>query len=517
MQNREALAELARRELASRHYAEYLAYAYGDSWIRTRLSSFLAEKIQNFIETDTGHAYDILIIECPPQHGKSMTVSESLPSWVLGKYPEHNIILASYDSDFAERFCRKNKDKIKTCGKSLFQIEIGAIDRAGEFELSNGRGRMISRGIMSGITGNPADLIIIDDPVKNQQEADSPAYRNRVWSEWQASLKSRLAAKGKVIVIMTPWTDDDLAARIIRAEKNVILIRLPVEAEENDPLGRGPGEPLCPELGKDAQWLSDFKASYISDPQGGQRAWTALYQCSPRQEDGNLVKREWWRFYIPRLPSPHGEGAPVRTSGADEVSTRGCVLEPESYGTEMISVDASFKGDDTSDFVSIQVWGKRANDYYLRYCLNKRLNFPDTVEALRTIYRLFPRARTVLIEEAANGPAIIQTLQQEMLILPVTPLGGKVSRVNAVSPAIESGHVYLPDPAKAPWVSDYIDQWTAFPNSKYDDMVDATSQALNRMIYCSGEVWEEQERKQKPIFDVNRLFDPYNVEMAPHV
>ena len=488
MQNREALAELARRELARRHYSEYLAYTYGDSWIRTRLSSFLADKIQSFIETDTGHAYDILIIECPPQHGKSMTVSESLPSWVLGKYPEHNIILASYDSDFAERFCRKNKDKIKTCGKSLFQIEIGAIDRAGEFELSNGRGRMISRGIMSGITGNPADLIIIDDPVKNQQEADSPAYRNRVWSEWQASLKSRLAAKGKVIVIMTPWTDDDLAARIIRAEKNAQLVRLPVEAEENDPIGRQVGEPLCPELGKDAQWLSDFKASYISDPQGGQRAWTALYQCSPRQEDGNLVKREWWRFYDPD--------------------------EPVAFGTEMISVDASFKGDDTSDFVSIQVWGKRANDYYLRYCLNKRLNFPDTVEALQTIYRLFPRARTVLIEEAANGPAIIQTLQQEMLILPVTPLGGKVSRVNAVSPAIESGHVYLPDPAKAPWVSDYIDQWTAFPNSKYDDMVDATSQALNRMIYCSGEVWEEQERKQ-PIFDVTRLFDPYRTGESP--
>ena len=486
MQNREALAELARRELARRHYSEYLAYAYGDSWIRTRLSSFLAEKIQCFIEADTGHAYDILIIECPPQHGKSMTVSESLPSWVLGRYPDRNIILASYDSDFAERFCRKNKDKIKSCGGTLFEVAIGDIDRAGEFELRNSRGRMISRGIMSGITGNPANLIIIDDPVKNQQEADSPAYRNRVWSEWQASLKSRLAAKGKVIVIMTPWTDDDLAARILRSEKNVQLIRLPVEAEENDPLGREPGEPLCPELGKDAQWLSDFKASYISDPQGGQRAWTALYQCSPRQEEGNLVLRQWWKFYDPD--------------------------EAISFGTEMISVDASFKGDDTSDFVSIQVWGKRANDYYLRYCLNKRLNFPDTVEALRTIYRLFPRARSVLIEEAANGPAIIQTLQREMYIIPVTPLGGKVSRVNAISPAIESGHVYLPDPSKAPWVSDYIDQWTAFPNSKHDDMVDATSQALNRMIYCSGEVWEEQERKQKPIFDVNRLFDPYGEE-----
>ena len=481
--NNDLLAELARRELARRYYSEYLAYAYGDSWIRTRLSSFLARKIQSFIETDTGHAYDILIIECPPQHGKSMTVSESLPSWYLGRHPTENIILASYDSDFAERFCRKNKEKIKSCGRNLFGIEIGAIDRAGEFELGNGKGRMISRGIMSGITGNPANLIIIDDPVKNQQEADSPAYRNRVWSEWQASLKSRLAAKGKVVVIMTPWTDDDLAARIIRSEKNVQLIRLPVEAEENDPIGREAGEALCPELGKDNQWLTDFKASYISDPHGGQRAWTALYQCSPRQEEGNLVRRDWWKYYDPE--------------------------EQIQFGTEIISVDASFKGDDSSDYVSIQVWGKRAQDYYLRYCLNKRLNFPDTVEAIKTIYRLFPRARTVLIEEAANGPAIIQTLQREMFIIPVTPLGGKISRVNAISPAIESGHVFLPDPAKAPWVSDYIDQWTAFPNSKYDDMVDATSQALARMIYSSGEVWEE--KKEQPVFDVDRLFNPYGM------
>ena len=480
--NSDLIAELARRELARRYYSEYLAYSYGASWIRTKLSSYLAQRIQNFIETDTGHAYDILIIECPPQHGKSMTVSESLPSWYLGKHPERNIILASYDSDFAERFCRKNKEKIKNVGRHLFGIEIGAVDRAGEFELSNGKGRMISRGIMSGITGNPANLIIIDDPVKNQQEADSPAYRNRVWSEWQASLKSRLAAKGKVVVIMTPWTDDDLAARILRSEKNVQLLRLPVEAEENDPLGREVGQALCPELGKDDQWLADFKASYISDPQGGQRAWTALYQCSPRQEEGNIVQRNWFKYYDP-----------------DEEIT---------FGTEMISVDASFKGDDTSDFVSIQVWGKRAQDYYLRYCLNKRLNFPDTVEAIKTIYRLFPRARTVLIEEAANGPAIIQTLQREMFIIPVTPLGGKISRVNAISPAIESGHVFLPDPAKAPWVTDYIDQWVAFPNAKNDDMVDATSQALARMIYSSGEVWEEKE--QKPVFDVERLFDPYN-------
>ena len=458
-----AARELAQRELSRRHYSEYLAFVHGSAWKRTTMSAFIARQVQEFIETSTGHAYDILVVSCPPQHGKSVTLTESLPSWYLGKYPENNVIIASYDSDFAERFCRKNKDKIRAFGKTLFGIEIGSVDRASEFELSNRKGRMISRGLMSGITGNPANLVIIDDPVKNQQEADSPTYRARVWQEWQASIKSRLAAGSKVIVIMTPWREDCFDAEILRREKNVRHIRLPVEAEENDPLGRAVGDPLCPELGKDAQWLRDFKQSYIQDPLGGQRAWAAMYQCSPRTEEGNLVKREWWRFY-------RAEDSP-------------------SFGTEIISVDAAFKGEENSDFVSIQVWGKSGNDYYLRYCLNRHLDFPGTLSAIRSVSALYPEAKRVLIEEAANGSAIIQTLQREMFVFPVQPLGGKISRVNAVSAAIESGHVFLPD---SPWIPDFVDQWTAFPLGRHDDMVDAASQALHFLIYCSGETWERK-------------------------
>lgn len=149
---------------------------------------------------------------------------------------------------------------------------------------------------MSGITGNPANLILIDDPVKNRQEADSPTIRDKIWEEWQNSLKSRLAAGAKVIVIMTPWHEDDLAARILRSEPYAELVRLPVEAEDGDPMGRKTGEPLCPELGKDARWLEEFKRSYLADAKGGARAWSALYQCAPRVEGGNLVQRSWWRF-----------------------------------------------------------------------------------------------------------------------------------------------------------------------------------------------------------------------------
>ena len=108
--NKAVMAELARRELARRNYEQYLSLVQGPQWVRTGLSQYLSRKIQAFLEAETGHAYDILLIETPPQHGKSMTVTESVPSWYLGKHPEARIIMASYNEGFAERFLRRNKE-----------------------------------------------------------------------------------------------------------------------------------------------------------------------------------------------------------------------------------------------------------------------------------------------------------------------------------------------------------------------------------------------------------------------
>ena len=468
-------AELARRELARRDYGAYLALSQGRGWKETRLSKFLAEKVQAFLEADTGHAYDILLIETPPQHGKSTAVTETLPSWFLGRWPDRRVIVAGYSDEFAERFCRRNREKLLALGEDVFGISIGKVSRAGEFELHGHRGRMIARGLLSGITGNPAELLIVDDPVKTRQEADSPTIRDRVWEEWQNSLKTRFAAGAKVIVIMTPWHEDDLAGRILKSEIHVTLLRLPVEAEAGDPLGRTPGQALCPELGKDEAWLRDFRRAYLDDPKGGARAWAALYQCAPRVEGGNLIKRKWWKRYDPRdLPA---------------------------FGTQLISVDAAFKGEENSDFVAITVWGKAGSDYYLLDCLNRRLDFPGTLQAIRAMARLYPEARAVLIEDKANGSAVIQTLQRELYCIPVNPRGGKVARVNAVAPAIEAGHVFLPQ--KSPWVEEFVDQWTAFPNGRHDDMVDSASQALSYLQTANGTPVQEEEPPPPPdLWDV---------------
>ena len=490
-------AEQARRELSRRKYSYYLPYVQGKQWIQTRMSTFLAMQVQSFIETPTDHAYDILVIETPPQHGKSATISESLPSWVLGKHPDWKIIVAAYNDDLAGRFLRRNKEKIKQRCDKLFGIKIGEIDRADAIELAKPhRGGILSRGIRSGITGNPANLIIIDDPIKSREEADSPTWRDKVWDEWQNSIKSRLAAGAKVIIIMTPWHEDDLAARVLQTESNATLLRLPVEAEENDPLGRQIGEPLCPELGKDARWLEDFKASYMSDPSGGPRAWTALYQCNPRVEGGNLIRREWFQYYDP--------------------------AKIDWFGTELISVDATFKKTDTSDYVAITVWGKRNNNYFCRYCLRKRMTFSETLTAIRATKALYPAANRVLVEDKANGSAIIDVLRSELFCIPVNPRGGKEARVNAVQPAIESGHVFLPNGAA--WVADYVDEWCAFPAGAHDDMVDSSTQALSYMLYTTGEAYDALPQKDEELWggesyedilaDAGTLYDVYAVGEA---
>ncbi|MBQ9618548.1 MAG: terminase family protein, partial [Oscillibacter sp.] len=191
-------AELVRRELARRDYGAYLELVHGAAWIPTRFSGFLAREAQAFLEADTGNAYDILILETPPQHGKSMTVTEALPSWLLMKNPDTRIILGSYNQDSAERFARRTREKVAVWGRTLSGIELGNLNRAAQFELAGRRGRLLSVGILSGVTGNAADVLIIDDPVKNREEADSPAYREKLWGEWLNSFKSRLQAGAKV-------------------------------------------------------------------------------------------------------------------------------------------------------------------------------------------------------------------------------------------------------------------------------------------------------------------------------
>ena len=454
-------------ELCRRDFGYYVEYVHKKEYIHGNFTRYLTKTVQDFIQKRTDNAYDILILSVPPQHSKSMTITETLPSWYLGKHPKHRVIEVSYNDDFAKRFIRKNTDKINEYG-DIFGIKIGNISNANEFILDNNKGGMLSRGVLGGITGLPCELMVIDDPVKSREDADSETMRNKVWGEWLSAMKSRLAPNAKVILIMTRWHKDDFAGRMIENEESVTVINFPVECiTETDVLGRKLGDSLFPEIKKDKAWMESFKRSYQTSE--GSRAWNSLYMGKPSNEDGSIFMRSWFRYF---------EHNPV-------------------FLYKVISVDATFKEGENSDFVAIHVWAKTNNDYFLVQRYKKIMGFVDTLEAITQMIARHPDYKMILIEDKANGSAIVDVLTRKYgAVIPVKPEGSKIARASAVSPLFEAGNVYV-----RPEHFEYVDEMCDFPTGIHDDEVDASSQALNRLrqiiaepYYKDPEAWDEVDQ-----------------------
>ena len=269
-------------------YAYYMELTTHGRWKHARHLDLLCEYLQ---VVENGEI-DRLIITMPPRHGKSMTVTESFPSWFIGRDPERRVIEVSYGSDLAQRFGRSNRKKIDEFGTEIFNIQISR-DNASvtNWSIEGHSGGMISTGIGGSITGQGADLLIIDDPIKNRKEAESLTYRESVWAEWVDTLSTRLHPNGRVIVIMTRWHEDDLAGRLLNQSTRWELVNLPAIAEGDDILGREIGEPLWPEHGFNKDWYEEKKT------QSGTRSWASLYQGHPAPLEGNLFKSLMFKYF----------------------------------------------------------------------------------------------------------------------------------------------------------------------------------------------------------------------------
>jgi predicted phage terminase large subunit-like protein len=292
------------------------------------------------------------------------------------------------------------------------------------------------------------------DPIKTQEEASSETTREKIWKEWQSSLSTRLEKAAIVILIMTRWHEDDLAGRLLSAEHGDPLpwrvINIPLEADDNDVLGRQPGEPL---------WPDRYGLDFIKERKQYPQTFNALYQGRPTSEQGNMLKRSYWNYYD-ILPS-----CPILC----------------------MSVDATFKDTAKSDKVSIQVWGKTNLDYYLIDRVNARMDFTTTLQAIRNLKAKYPTVGMIFIEDKANGSAIINVLQKEITgIIAVNPQGGKESRAQAILPYVVGGNVHLP---RTEWISDFVEECASFPKGAHDDDVDSMTQAINMINnYYAGAV-----------------------------
>ena len=473
--------EAVQQELAKRKYKNYVEYVHEGLYTHAEHTLFICSKIDEAIERKqrmleglepTTNQY--LMFNLPPRHGKSMTITETLPSYYLGKFPLHRVIEISYNDTFAKKFGKKNKEKIRTFGKQLFGIELSRSGSAvDDWYLDNEMGGMISRGALAGITGQGADLLLIDDPIKNREEANSETYRNKLWDEWIDSFSTRLHPGAIVIIILTRWHEDDLQGRLLNPSYAEPLpwqvYNLPLEAEENDLLGRKIGQPL---------WGDRYGYDFIEERKKYPSSFNALYQGRPVAAEGNILKREWWQYYDTLPP----------------------------VANMLISVDATFKDGDDSDYVVCQVWGKVGPNMYLVDQVRARMNFPATLQTIRNLCSKYPKASVKLIEDKANGSALISVLRTQIGgVIPVNPDGGKVARVNAVSPYIESGNVYLPRTAS--WVHDFVEECSSFPAGTHDDQVDAMSQALNRYIYFAAEIDKHEPKKWSPFIENDNDYD----------
>lgn len=405
-----------------------------------------------------------LLFTMPPQEGKSTRVSRRFSLWMLKRNPDTRIAVASYAQDLAEGWGRRVREDIVMNPQLGLRLARGSAAVA-EWQLAGHDGGMICVGIGAGITGRPVDVLIIDDPFKDRVEADSEAYRERAESWWRESGSTRLAPGAIVICIMTRWHEADLGG-LFANDPSFRYINVPAVADhrpelgETDPVGRQPGE-IMPSA-RD-RTLEEWKQKRID---AGSRGWAAIYQGKPAPQEGNILKRQWWRYHH-LMPRARPDGT-MFAPGVEEY---------------VISVDCSFKDTSKSDWVAMQVWGRAGSRARLLHQVLDRMDFPATQAALITLCAQWPEARLRLIEDKANGPAVISSLRGVVGgLVPVEPQGSKEARAHAVSPFIEAGDVELPHPTLAPWVGKFIDECASFPNGTHDDQVDACTQALDRML-----------------------------------
>ena len=413
----------------------------------------ICDELDRFLQDVADKKSPRLIITMPPRSGKSELVSRRFPAFALGRNPELQIIATSYSSDLSQRFNRdvqrviddeKYFDLFPNTRLSNSRVRTdsrGSYIRTSDlFEIVGHAGAYRSCGVGGGITGQGADILIIDDPIKDRAQAGSKTIRDSIWDWYTSTAYTRLSPGGGVIVMATRWHTDDLIGRLIQrmGEGDTFrIVNYPAIAE-HDELHRKAGEALHPERYPLSTLLQIQKTI-------GSRDWEALYQQHPVPDGGALFKLEWFRRW-------------TATS-----------LPPE-FDHTLMSWDMTFKDSKNSDYVVGQVWGKKGPNFYLLDQVRGQWDFVKTKEMVRVLAHKWPRVVRKLVEDKANGSAVISELKSTVSgFVPITPTESKEARASSVTPYFEAGNVFIPEDSAAPWVPHYVSELLEFPAGSHDD------------------------------------------------
>jgi len=452
--------------------AGFAQYTSNGRWQLKKFLAILAGFILETVSTLDGR----LIVEIPPRHGKSELISKHTPPWYLGIFPDNQVILSSYEADFAASWGGKARDLMMVHGPNVFGVSIKDTPAsANHWEIKDHDGAMFTAGVGGPITGKGANLFIIDDPIKNAEEAASRTLRDKQWDWFQSTVYTRLQPGGCIILMMARWNEDDLAGRLqSEARKGGepwTVVRMPAIGDGNpdDPTHRRLGEPLWEErYNKDR--LAVIRRTL------GPYWWSALMQQKPTPTGGTLIKGEWWQYYE-ELPE-------------------------EGIGRTFISWDTAYKTGRTNDFSVGAVWTETRDGYYARELTRDRMELPTLVKEVFRMHEKYPEALH-LVEDSASGAMLVQAIRAieaqsenvrvQIPIELVQVSTDKITRASLVTGPIEAGQCFLPRHAE--WVPEFIEEHSQFPNAAFDDQVDTTSLVLAKlirsMIIATGSVYSE--------------------------
>ena len=495
MSNEYDLAEVAQRLLTVREASEsFMGYVKAMRPgivipdFQRELIEILDRAERDELYNDHGKKVRRILVNMPPRHGKSTFATELFPSYYIARKAYREIMSVSYNAELAKTFGRNVREYTRSSviKQSFPEFTLSEESRAVDVWKTTVGGVYYGVGLGGTTTGRGANLLIVDDPIKARQEAESPTVRNTVWSYYVSALLTRKQPDrdrqpALEIVILTRWHPDDLAGRIMETEEwkrgewmhvNFEARKTHVRKVSRKELPEDDPEYLPPSFmlstitesrrfknieTTTALWPERFPLEELERIERmNPREFASLYMQSPYVAGGNVIKSGWWRFW-------------------DEL--------PERFHSLIITSDTAFKKTESADYSVLLVAGvSYTGDIYILDVIRGKYNFPE-LKRISTQVNTKWRGRGLrglYVEDKASGQSLIQELRMEsgIAIIPYKlPPGDKVSRANSVTPIIEGGRVYLPQ--TAPWLDDFMTEMQQFPSSKHDDQVDALVMAVD--------------------------------------
>lgn len=443
---------------ARENFAAFIAYT-SDSYEFNWHHDFVAYKLQQFVEKKIPR---LMLFE-PPRHGKSQQGSRHLPAFIFGKRPTSKIIACSYAAELIQSMNLDAQAIIDSDEYRQIFPNVRLSNRNGghgmrrtqtTFDIVGTGGYYTCAGVGGSVVGKGADYILIDDPVKNQEEADSPIARERTYKWFIGTLYHRLEKNGSILLLMTRWHEDDLAGRLIRDSKmnpelpQWEIVTLPAirENDANDYDIRKVGEPLWEDK-YDLNALNDIRLTL-------QSYWFPLYQQRPQREGGTIFREQWFGTF-------------------DD--------EPKFQQIDMF-VDTAYTEKEQNDRTAIVTVALHGKNMFILNVAVVWKEFPELIEFMKEhIHKHGNQSTRVYIEPKASGLSVVQYMKRHSpfnIIAGTSPRESKEVRAKGVSPFVEAGRVFLPKHAN--WKTEFLHEVTGFPKAEHDDIVDAFVDALRR-------------------------------------